>query len=194
MIYGNYPALLALLSKHIQTTIRINILRKIPMGFFVSKPDSSSQYILVTKSFMRKNYRICAASWIGKWVKYRILFNLKISRKIKNSMKCKIFVLASLSNKKKITKKSRKYRGKICTLSLMKCSTLLQFLALFKESCSVFAILFFRKYSLLGNQHFANLLPELLFLQQFRWKQFLWVEILYGVWCNIFVEMLLVLL
>ena len=143
---------------------------------------------------MRKNYRICAASWIGKRVKYRILFNLKISRKIQNSMKCKIYVLASLSNKKEITKKSRKYRGKICTQSLMKCSTLLQFLVLFKESCSVFAILFFRKYSLLGNQHFANLLPELLFLQQFRWKQFLWVEILYGVWCNIFVEMLLVLL
>ena len=112
----NYPAPLALLSKHIQTTVRINILRKIPMGFFVSKrkglsekrvlfysskPDSSSQYILVTKSFMTKNYCICAASWTGKRVKYRILFNLKISRKIQNSMKCKIYVLASLSNKKK---------------------------------------------------------------------------------------------
>ena len=168
--------------------------KKNTYGFFVSKPDSSSQYILVTKSFTRKNFRISAASWTGKRVKYRILFNLKISRKIQNSMKCKIYVLASLSNKKKITKKSRKYRGKIRTQSLMKCSTFLQFLVLFKESCSVFVILFLRKYSSLGNQHFANLLPELLFLQQFRWKQFLWVETLYGVWCNIFVEMLLVLL
>ena len=60
IIYGNYPAPLALLSKHIQTTVKINILRGIPMGFFVSKrkgvyekralfnspkPDSSSQKV-----------------------------------------------------------------------------------------------------------------------------------------------------
>ena len=58
IICGNYPAPLALLSKHIQTTIKINVLRSLPMGFFVSKrkglsekralfysskPDSSSQ-------------------------------------------------------------------------------------------------------------------------------------------------------
>ena len=43
IICGNYPAPLALLSKHIQTTVKINILRSIPMGFFVSKRTGISE-------------------------------------------------------------------------------------------------------------------------------------------------------
>ena len=36
-ICRNYPAPLALLSKQMQTTIKVNILRNIPMSIFVSK-------------------------------------------------------------------------------------------------------------------------------------------------------------
>ena len=42
-ICGNYPAPLALLSKHIQTTNQINVLTNIPMSTFVSKSKDLSQ-------------------------------------------------------------------------------------------------------------------------------------------------------
>ena len=42
-ISGNYPGPLALLSKHIQTTNKINVLRNIPMSIFVSKSKGLSQ-------------------------------------------------------------------------------------------------------------------------------------------------------
>ena len=86
---------------------------------------------LAAGSFTKNNYRVCAASWGCKRVKYRILGNLKISGKIQNSIACKKYVLALLSNKKKIPIKAENIEGNY-TKSLMKCTTLLQFLVLFK--------------------------------------------------------------